>query len=172
MFSDNQKTKMGSRLILAILSLTYSVAATKPDRALRGTTPCALRKWHLDFEHATKPGCSNSWKVPSWTAHRPDQFYYASSENCCSELFEDGECNIVDECEPKVVQVDDHCDNPTWHFDMDTKEGCTNNSRFPVSWNDPHVVADYLFRTHEECCEKFVKRGFSCKMHDVCTLHH
>jgi len=158
---------MVSRLILAILSLRYCVVATKSDRALRGTTPCELRRWHLNIEEETaKPVCSNSWKVPSWTANR-NHLFYESLEECCSDLFEDQECNTFNACEPEE-QVNAHCDSPKWHFDLDTKEGCTNNPRFPDSWKDPHVIAYYLFESHDECCEKFVKRGYPCTKHDVC----
>jgi len=143
--------------------------STRRMLAPRMLTPCEHRKWHLDFDQAAeKPRCSNSWKVPRW-AQNKTHLFYDSSEDCCADLFGDKECNLIDACEPEEPSVEDHCIDPLWHFDVDTKGGCTNNARYPGTWKDPHVVGHYLFKTHEECCEKFVKPGFSCRKYDVCT---
>jgi len=158
-------TIMASKLTLALISLSLKFSVVESDRALRGMSPCDQRKWHLDMGNPAQHGCSNSFKVPSWFHNQPHLFY-ESSEKCCSDLFEGQECNIIDQCNPK--EFVDNCDSPKWHFDLDTKEGCTNNPRFPDAWKGPNVAADYLFETPERCCEKFVKRGYPCGHHDVC----
>lgn len=179
---------MLSRLVLAILSLKYTSIGADADGILRGMTPCERRRWHIDIENADKPGCSNSWKVPSsWSSdpHVESKMFYETSDECCYQHFENGECNISDfcECQEKaedgtcaleIQQLattdDDQCDdNPKWHLDWDTKEGCTNSPRFPDEWkNDPVVAQHMLFDTPDGCCEKFVKRGNPCSMRDVC----
>mmetsp|Transcript_12721 Transcript_12721/g.31053 ORF Transcript_12721/g.31053 Transcript_12721/m.31053 type:complete len:222 (+) Transcript_12721:102-767(+) len=187
---------------LGILLLKYSTAAVAnaqpmpPKFLRRGATPCHLRRWHIDIENIEmKPGCSNSWKVPSsWssTPHVESRMFYESSEECCAELFEDGECNLSDFCEcggggtgtrtqndgfcglegQGANTVADHCDgSPRWHFNMDTKEGCTNSANFPEQWNYPSMARDMLFDTHSACCEKFINRGEPCPVQDVCMRH-
>ena len=181
---------MKPKLILATLSLslTYTAqgslrgtavtcehwqctAVYKPQHK-RATTPCEERKWHLNIESTQRPGCSNSFKVPiDW--HGNDRFFFGSAEECCSHLMgDDQECNIYNACDTKQQPTDhdDHCsDNPKWHYDLDTKEGCTNSPRYPDAWNDPAVAVDMLFDTAAGCCERFVKRGIPCTTHDVCS---
>lgn len=173
-----------SRLII-ILSLKCT-AVVEAAPALRGMTPCDLRRWHIDIESAT-PGCSNSWKVPSsWRLPGNEaRMFYDSSDKCCSDLFDTGKCNIADFCECREEEENDtcvvtkqsnlfdplrdHCEsNAKWHFDIDTKRGCTNSPRFPDGWKDPSVELDYFFDTPEGCCEKFTKRGAPCPHIDVC----
>mmetsp|Transcript_3549 Transcript_3549/g.7840 ORF Transcript_3549/g.7840 Transcript_3549/m.7840 type:complete len:214 (-) Transcript_3549:120-761(-) len=179
---------MLSRLLLAILSLKCT--SVDADRALRGMTPCERRRWHIDIENVEKPGCSNSWKVPSsWSSnpHVESKMFYESSDECCLELFVNRECNLSDFCECEEKSEDGTCgleaqqltattdddrqcdDNPKWHLDWDTKEGCTNSPRFPDAWkNDPVVAQNMLFDTSDGCCEKFIQRGTPCTARDVC----
>mmetsp|Transcript_21095 Transcript_21095/g.37833 ORF Transcript_21095/g.37833 Transcript_21095/m.37833 type:complete len:194 (-) Transcript_21095:266-847(-) len=159
-----------SRLLLAILSLKYSSAGAA-DSALRGATPCELRRWHIDIDNVKTPGCSNSWRVPdSW--HIPANaihMFYASAAECCFDLYEDGACNIVSHCAPTIQEItnaNEWCDNdPKWHNDFDVVNGCTNNPRYPDIWNG---VDTYFHDTSEECCEKFVDQGSECNVEDFC----
>ena len=173
-------------------AILLASASTEATRTLRGTTrgmtPCELRKWHVDID-SNRPGCSNSWKVPSsW--HFPAnevRMFYASSEHCCADLFGgEKECHLSDFCEceaeeeescvaktihEQVDPLDKHCEGangPKWHFDLDTKRGCTNSPRFPDVWKDPDTALDMFFDTPEACCEKFTRRGDPCTSHDVC----
>lgn len=138
-----KQTTMSSRLVLlAVASLACnSVGADEPasQRALRGTSPCANRKWHFRIEDTEFPGCSNSWKVPR-TANK-DRLLFDSAEECCSELDlpQGQECSIMNECDGVVDLANTYCDTAKWHFDLDVKRGCTNNPRFPSSWKDPAV---------------------------------
>lgn len=173
----------GSKLALAMLLSTYGVGDAK---AVRGMTPCDMRQWHIDIENMDKPGCSNSWKVPgAWRSSTMNEarMFYETSDACCTDLFEDGDCHLTDFCECKeqedhtcvitsmqpTVEIDplkEHClKNPKWHFDMDTKHGCTNSPRYPDAWNIPKVAIDMLFDTAEGCCEKFTSH---CPHSDVC----
>eukprot|EP00584_Thalassiosira_punctigera_P003514 CAMPEP_0172530042 /NCGR_PEP_ID=MMETSP1067-20121228/3915_1 /TAXON_ID=265564 ORGANISM="Thalassiosira punctigera, Strain Tpunct2005C2" /NCGR_SAMPLE_ID=MMETSP1067 /ASSEMBLY_ACC=CAM_ASM_000444 /LENGTH=195 /DNA_ID=CAMNT_0013314185 /DNA_START=161 /DNA_END=748 /DNA_ORIENTATION=- len=162
---------IASSLLLAVLSTKYGTIEAA-DRALRGTTPCELRRWHHDIENAhAGPGCSNSWRVPdSWLLPANEaRMFFESSAECCFQLFGDGECNVVSLCEETTweqADEDDHCaGNPRWHFDLDTKNGCTNNPRFPDEWEG---IDDYFFDTSEGCCENFDSPDGRCYAHDIC----
>ena len=176
---------MKARLALAVLCMKHTTQVEANTFIRGGMTPCESRRWHIDIEIDT-PGCSNSWKVPSsWTSspHIESRMFYASADECCTELFEDGECNINDFCECKsksqdgvcaleldqTVTVADHCNGePKWHFNMDTKTGCTNSANYPEQWNNPQMAQDMFYDTPAGCCEKFLKRGVTCPVHDVC----
>lgn len=161
---------------MSVLKFAVAALAMKPSAveaatsALRGSTPCDQRRWHHDIDNPARPGCSNSWRVPSsWLlpAHE-DRMFFASYDECCSTLFEDGECNITDLCDETTPQeaVDDHCaGNPKWHIDLDTKRGCTNNPRYPDDWIGG---VDYFFDTSEGCCARFIERGGPCPVVDIC----
>lgn len=130
-----------SGLTLGILSLKYTAAAEPSRTLLRRTTPCEQRRWHIDIETSTRPGCSNSWKVPhAWSSsgsHIEAKMFYKSSRECCTDLFGGGECNIADFCECNENSQDGTCQLKTpqqqaptttnkdncerWHFNLDTK---------------------------------------------------
>jgi len=181
---------MVSTPLLAILSLSLEFTSSmETNLVLRGMTPCERRRWHINIEHTAKPGCSNSWKVPSsWSIdpHIESKMFYETSDECCHGLFENGECNLHDFCECQEKAEDGTCaleaqnlsttdenecdDNPKWHLDWDTKEGCTNSPRFPKEWeNDPVVAEIMLFDTADECCEHFLSQGVPCSTREVCN---
>jgi len=174
-----------------VLTWTFAEAARTLRGATRGTTPCELRRWHIDIDSGSRQGCSNSWKVPSsWRLIANEaRLFYESSEHCCADLFgEEGKaCHLADFCEceadeedvcvvktirEQTYPLDEHCAGaPKWHLDLDTGRGCTNSPRFPDAWRDPVTALDMFFDTTEGCCEKFTSRGVPCTSHDICGYY-
>lgn len=161
---------MASKLLLTMLLSAYGadVTTAEEERGLRGSgTPCDQRKWHIDLKDPSDPGCTNEFKVPSWVLNNP-KMSFDSSDECCTILFPANYCKITDACGDESTEKDPCDDAAKWHFDMDTKRGCTNNNRYPASWEEPEVAIDMIFDTSDGCCEKFVSRGFPCPATDVC----
>lgn len=127
-------------------------------------------EWHPDGK--TKVGCTNDKTdyPPAWksTPQSKAEYFFTNAQDCCQQYTPAGSsCPLRDLCNDVTTSIDITA-RPTakptsaprackWHSTSTATEipWCTFSDMYPEEWAfDTDLSSQYLFETHDECCDK------------------